>query len=194
MRILLIILAVTTININSWGAENPQRTYKLFEQPILITSAGQSAEGFMVRTICRRLGIDARFSPAANADSLMDARTVLFVAGGSSKGLGAAKVNEDDEMDRIKSITKAANKGKLRIATFHIGGKARRGALSDGFNKLAADGAELIVVKQPGDEDSFFNKIADENKAHYIAIKQQAELMNVLKEMFIEEIIEEVKE
>lgn len=185
MRHIIAICLLMLIGTSLRAADSEVKRYA-YDQPVLISPAGQSAEGFMIRTICRRLGIDVRYTPQATADSMNGAKTLLLVAGGSSKGLGAAKVNEEDEMNRINSIVKAAKKANMKIVTFHIGGKARRGPLSDGFNGVAAEGAELIVVKKPGDDDQFFKKIADKNKATYKSIDQAAETMTILKEMFMD--------
>ncbi len=193
MKNIIAICLLILISTDAWAEDSEEKLYA-YDQPVLISPAGQSAEGFMIRTICRRLGIEVRYTPQATADSLNGAKTLMLVAGGSSKGLGAAKVDEKDEMNRIKSLVKAAQKAKMKIVTFHIGGKARRGPLSDGFNGLAAEGAELIVVKKPGDDDSFFKKIADKNSADYKLIEQPAEIMTILKEMFVDPLPAEIEE
>lgn len=166
------------------GAEEVEQPTVIYKQPIVLTPAGQSAEGFMIRTMCVRLGIDVKYMPMATPDSLENCGTLLFVAGGSSKGLGAAKVDVKDEEVRISKLIKAARKAKIPVLTIHIGGKARRGALSDDFNEIAAEAAELIIVRSDGDADEFFKKIAAKNKAKYISIDQTAEVMGVLKNLF----------
>ncbi|MDP8228688.1 MAG: DUF6305 family protein, partial [Candidatus Electryoneaceae bacterium] len=95
MRILLTITVVLlTMMTATWAVEYAENEVVLYGQPILLTPAGQSAEGFMIRTMCMRLGIDVRYQPQATPDSLGDAKTLLLVAGGSSKGLGAAAIDE----------------------------------------------------------------------------------------------------
>jgi len=155
-----------------------------YTEPVLISPAGQSAEGFMVRTMCTKGGINATLMTLADADSLDGFKTLIFVAGGSSKGLGAAKVDDQTEKARIKSLIAAAKKKKIRIITFHLGGEARRGALSDDFNKLAAEAAEIIVVKADGDTDGFFSGIANDKGVTYKSIKTPAEALPLLKGWF----------
>lgn len=157
---------------------------KTFGEPVLITPAGQSAEGFMVRSICQKAGISATLRPLANSDSLDGVKTLILVAGGSSKGLGAAKVDDKAEKQRITDLRKSAEKKKIRVIVLHLGGVARRGPLSDDFNRLAAEGGEIIVVKEDGDKDGFFAKIAKDKSALYKPIKQPAEVLPLFKQWF----------
>ncbi len=135
-----------------------------FKAPILITSAGQSADVSLAGNLCKRAGLEARVVPTASAADLKGFKTVMIVAGFSSKGLGAAGTSREQELDRVKNLVIAAQKAGLPILTLHIGGKARRGSQSDDFNKLAADAALHLIVVTQGDEDGFFTKIARERK------------------------------
>ena len=165
-----------------------------YEEPVLMTSIGQAADVLIMKGLCKRAAVDVTVKTMATTDSLEGFKALILVAGGSSKGLGAAKVNVKDELERGKKLIKAAKKAKLPIITFHIGGEARRGALSDKFNELAAEKAELIVVASDGDMDELFKKLADKNKARYIHIEKSFEAIAVLKELFPEVPEEEVKE
>jgi len=81
-------------------------------------------------------------------------------------------------------MLKAARKAKIPVLVFHIGGEARRGALSDRFNKLAAQGGTMIIVASDGDDDGLFKNAAKKNKAEYRHIKKSFESIGVLKELF----------
>jgi len=156
----------------------------VYQQPVLLTSVGQAADVLIMKGLAGMSGLKVEYRPGADADSLGDCRTLLLVAGGSSKGLGAAKANPDIEIKRVKRLVKAARKAKIPILVYHIGGEARRGVLSDPFNKLAAEAGEQIVVASGGDKDGFFKKIADKNKSKYISIEKSIDVVEVLKEQF----------
>lgn len=157
---------------------------KTYPQPALLTSCGQSADVLILRGLCGRAGVNAHYRPQATADSLGDVKTVILVAGASSKGLGAAKADPKAEETRVKKLIAAARKAKLPVIVFHVGGEARRGVLSDPFSKIAAEGGETIVVVKGGDEDGFFKKIAAGNKARYVPIEKSADVVPVLTELF----------
>jgi hypothetical protein len=135
-----------------------------FKQPVLLTSAGQSADVTMASTLLKKAKIEALAKPLAQPADLKDIHTLIVVAGFSSKGLGAAGISREDEMNRVTTLLEAAKKAKIPVLTMHLGGAARRGSQSDDFNKVAAEAASYLLIVKQGDEDSFFSSIAQEKK------------------------------
>lgn len=134
-----------------------------FEQPILISSAGQSADVKLVAMLAKKQKLEATVADMAQPSDLDGIKTLIIVPGFSSKGLGAAGVSQKEEMDRVVALVEAANKANIPIVTVHIGGNARRGGQSDSFNKLAAESSKHMIVVEQGDEDKFFSTIAGEH-------------------------------
>ena len=182
LTMLLIMFTVT--NLCGSEAESLASQESAYLQPVLLTSVGQAADVLIMKGLTLRAGVNIMYRPHATADSIEGCKTILLVAGGSSKGLGAAKINPETEKMRVKGLIKAAQKARTPIIVYHIGGAARRGALSDPFNRLAAEAGEQIVVVGSGDEDGFFMKIAEESKADYISLEKQIEIVEVLKKQF----------
>ena len=128
------------------------------EKPILMTSAGQSADVQMLYAVAQKSGLEAEVRAVAEADQLdADAyKTLIIAVGGSSKGLGAAeKVRVQKIIDKFKDST--------TIIVAHIGGEARRGELSDGFIKAVLPYAQYIMVVKGGDNDGLFTQAAQSN-------------------------------
>ncbi|MFH0766277.1 MAG: DUF6305 family protein [Calditrichota bacterium] len=186
MRLLPLIIAILAISVTlTYGEDKPPESQPtVYSEPILLTSAGQAADILIMKGLCMRAGLTVKVQPNAVADSLEGIKTLILVAGGSSKGLGAAKIDVGGEEKRIAALTTAAAKRKIPILTFHIGGEPRRGALSDPFNDLAAKGAEYILVAGDGDADGFFKKIAESKKARYQHVEKSLDVIQVLKELF----------
>jgi len=160
---ILIITAISVLLIAATTILFPQSKPK-FDQPVLITSAGQSADVTIAGMIFKRANVQAKAIPLAKAADLEGVKTLVVVAGFSSKGLGAAGISREQELARVQSILQEAREKKLKIMTLHIGGKARRGNQSDDFNKMAAEVASYLLVVKQGNEDQFFSKIAAEKK------------------------------
>ena len=177
-------LLAATLSTTALFAEEPASAPTVFSQPTLLTSCGQAADVLMLKGLCGRAGVDIKYRPYATADSLADIKSIILVAGASSKGLGAAKVDAGGEEARVKKLLAAAKKAKIPVVMFHVGTDARRGALSDPFNKIAADGADIIVVAKGGDDDGFFKKIADSRKVRYIPMENTAGALIVLNELY----------
>jgi hypothetical protein len=134
-----------------------------FENPILITSAGQSADVKLVKLLAKKQNLEAETKLMAKSDDLNGIKTLIVVPGFSSKGLGAAGISQQDEMNRVEEIVNKAKEKNIPIIMVHIGGKARRGGQSDDFCKIIADNAKSMIVLKQGNEDNFFTQIAENN-------------------------------
>lgn len=75
----------------------------VFETPVMITSVGQSADGQLVKVLADRVGISYQYDSLAAPAIVKDCKTLILVVGGSSKGLGAAGINQDQEELRAKA-------------------------------------------------------------------------------------------
>jgi hypothetical protein len=148
-------------------------------EPAFITPAGQSADGLILQMICRTNGIRVVYNNLFDADSLqamMDGKiempvsarsagtikTLILVPGGSTKGLGAAKIDEERERARVDELIEFARIKGMPIVVCHMGGAPRRGSLSDLFNQQAAEAADVILVVEGGNDDGFFTGIAQQ--------------------------------
>ena len=132
--------------------------------PILMTSAGQSADVQMFNAIASRSGVEATARELVEADDIEvgEYNTLVIVVGGSSKGLGAAGIDAEQEQARVDAIIEKL-KDSVTIVVAHIGGQARRGELSDGFINAVLPVADYIIVVEEGDADGLFSNYAAEN-------------------------------
>ncbi len=158
-----------------------------FKEPILLTSCGQSADALMMKTLLMRDSLNFEYLPDATAEKVAGKGTILLVLGGSSKGLGAAKISEADELARVQAVVDAATKAEVPVIAIHMGGLNRRGALSDPFNKLGAASAAHIFVVKGGDDDGFFSKIAAEKKIPIETVATSLDLGPKMKQFFAPE-------
>lgn len=131
-----------------------------FQQPILISSAGQSADVKLVKMLASRENLDAKTILMATPSDLEGIKTLIIVPGFSSKGLGAAGISQEDEMNRVQELVNAANSQEIPIILMHIGGNARRKGQSDAFNELIANNSKQMIVVAQGNEDNFFTNLA----------------------------------
>ena len=76
----------------------------LFEQPVLITSAGQSADVQIASVLARKAGLQSTLVKAAAAKDLAQVKSLVLVLGASLKGLGAAGLDTAKEKDRVDAL------------------------------------------------------------------------------------------
>jgi hypothetical protein len=131
-----------------------------FDAPALITSIGQSADGQLVKVLADRIGLNYSYDSTAAPGSVKDFKTLILVLGGSSKGLGAAGINPEQEEQRARALISAAKEAGVKIIAMHVGGEARRGDLTDRFVSLTAPSANYIIAVAEGNKDGIFTNIA----------------------------------
>lgn len=154
------------------------------KQPIVISSAGQSADLLMVKILAEKSKLTFTYDKLVTIETLKGNSTLILVSGGSTKGLGAAGIDKDQELSRIQGLIAEAKKSKMSIITMHIGGKARRGTLSDAFNTVTAENADCLIVVREGDEDKFFETIATKRKIPIFYIEKIVDAGDVLNTIF----------
>ncbi len=147
------------------------------QKPAFLTSVGQSADIEMVKVLLERAAVPHQAEAKADAGALAasGAKTLILVLGGSTKGLGAAGISADAEIDRAKALIAEAKKLGMVIIGLHVGGAARRGELSDRFIRAAVPACNYVVAVAEGDKDGFiarlcgagipFDKVAGISKA-----------------------------
>lgn len=155
-----------------------------FTETILLTSCGQSADVLMMKTLLAKDSLSFSYLPQATTDDLAGKGSVIIVLGGSSKGLGAAKISEADEVARVIALIDAAKTVGIPVLAVHMGGLNRRGALSDPFNKLGAENASRIIVVKGGNDDGFFTKLAESKSIPVDMAANSLEVGPMVKQLF----------
>jgi hypothetical protein len=154
-----------------------------FEKPILITSAGQSADVTLAGMLLKKNNIEYKSLPLAKENDLEGIKTLIIVPGFSSKGLGAAGISRDQEKARVTALISATKKKNIKILMLHIGGTARRGQQSDDFNEMVAEVSSYMIVVKQGDIDKFFSKIATNKKIGIKLVDKMANAIGALKDV-----------
>lgn len=165
-------------------AQNSAKSQFTAKDPVLITSAGQSADILMVKILAKKTALNFTLNKTATPENLAGIKSVMIVCGGSTKGLGAAKIDKKQEYERVEKLIKAAQKKNIAIIAVHVGGKSRRGALSDYFNKLVAENASHIIVVKNGNQDGFFTNIAKEKNITVDVSEKIIGIQSILKSIY----------
>jgi hypothetical protein len=182
--VLFYLLSIILLLSPSGFSQSADTSGFIAQDPVLITSSGQSADVLMLKVLSEKAGLEYVFDKNASPDLVDSVKSVILVTGGSTKGLGAANIDKEAEYKRVEEIITRARKSKLPVITFHVGGKSRRGTLSDYFNKLAAENADYLVVVGGGDEDGFFSNIAKEKDIPIESPEKIASIQEILARIF----------
>lgn len=162
------------------AAEEPFRA----ELPILITSCGRSNDFQIVAKTMEKQKMEFTLNADAAEADLEGIQTLIIVVGGSSKGLGAAGIDADGELDRVTKLLDAAKEKEITVIMMHTGGTARRGTLSDKFIEPTFPYADYAIVLADGDEDGLMQGICEENSIPMVKIEKLKELVDIMPELF----------
>lgn len=157
---------------------------KACDAPVFVTSVGQSADVSMLDALMKKVGAEYTFNSTATATDISAAKTVIIACGASSKGLGAAGISADDEKARATELLKACTDNGITVVAAHLGGAARRGALSDEFTNMVLDAASYIIVVEDGNQDGKFTSFGAEKSIPVTLLNSIADCMEPLKTMF----------
>jgi len=133
-----------------------------FAAEVALTSVGQSPDGTMVKVIMKKIAIPVDYDKLMEAGTLGDQKVLVAVVGGSSKGLGAAGVDKEQEKARALALMDAAKAKGMKILVMHVGGEGRRGQLSDMFIEAVTPRADTIILVEGANQDGIFDRLAGE--------------------------------
>jgi len=152
--------------------------------PVLVTSIGQSLDGFQVQLAVRRAGIAFQYDPRAEADKLAEVKTVFLAVGASLKGFGDAGITIKDELARTGKLLDAAKSSGTYIVVLHMGGEERRDVLSNQLIELTAPRAHQLIIREDSDADGMFAGIAKTGNVPLVVIDNVLNLKQPLTDLF----------
>ena len=155
------------------------------QTPAILTSIGQSADVDIANTLCTKAGIEVTLNKNITGDELPDdCKTLILAVGGSSKGLGAAGISQEDELARANAIAQTVKDNGITVIAAHLGGASRRGALSDQFNDIALGVANYVMVVEEGNDDGKFTDAATDKGVPITLLHSIADAITPLTELF----------
>ena len=156
-------------------------------KPILLTSIGQSAEASMIKQLCVRGKIPYELNALTKAEELVGGdkqpkySALVAVVGGSAKGLGAAGINKEQELERSVALLEKARSLRMSIIIMHVGGVERRGELSDAFIRAALSYAGHVILVEAGDQDGLFEKVLAGKKVPITKVTRISDTLEPLR-------------
>lgn len=154
------------------------------EGPVVITSAGQSADFEMMKVMFDQNEIAYTADSVVTEDALNDCKTLVVAVGGSAKGLGAAGIDADMEQERVKKLLDVAEEKGITIIAAHIGGSGRRGQLGDRYIEPVVAKADYIIVVESGNNDGLFTKLAEQYSTPLTSAVNMTDIVPIIGAIF----------
>jgi hypothetical protein len=182
----------------AWTPATAQKQTVKLDQPVLLTSCGQSPGPLKIKVFFGRLNMDYVFNMQASVTDLAAKKkegkpfkSLIIVTGASLKGMGAANVSMEGELDRIKKLIAEAKKQGIKVVGAHVEGMERRAqgaAPGDNSDEQSIDAvcpqSDVLLVRKDGDEDKRFTAISTSKKIPLVTFEKNMELSDVLKNLY----------
>jgi len=191
--LLIVALGFTCMSLAGARVTEAQQSPVKAELPVLLTSCGQSPGPERVVFFLKRLELEHEFKEQATVQDLKSGsfKTIIIVTGASLKGMGAAGVEIQDEIERTEALIAEAKRAGISIVGAHVEGMSRRAqgaAPGDNSDELSIDAvmpfSDLMIVRQDGDADRRFSIISENENIPLILFEKNMELGNVLGGVF----------
>lgn len=168
------------------------------ELPVLVTSCGQSIGPTTIKVVLQRLklafDVDPLAAPAAlqaKAKAGTPYKSIIITMGASLKGMGAAGIQIEDELDRAAALIAEARKQGVTIIGAHIEGLKRRAqgaSAGDTTDEQSIDAvapnADILVVLKEGNADGRFTAIAQAKRIPLVEFEKTIDLIPTLEKLF----------
>ncbi|HQL36703.1 MAG TPA: DUF6305 family protein [Bacillota bacterium] len=121
--------------------------------PVVITSAGQSTDTYIVNDISNQLMIRSFFMPQADDLDIEDMKTIVFTVGYSSLGVKLQGISFEDEKKRIEKLINMAKDNDMTIITVVIGGERSNDDKNEELLRIIGANTDYIIgLKGSGNE------------------------------------------
>lgn len=131
----------------------PALPQPIAEAPVVITSAGQSTDTYIIRDIANQLMIRSYFMPQASDVSLKGIHTLVFAVGYSSLGTKLQNMSYDEEKARVEKLLKKAKDNKIKILTIAIRGENTGDNKTEELLRLVGAYTDYFIgIRESGNE------------------------------------------
>lgn len=153
-------------------------------QPVAVTCPGQNPDGLMVKVVLENENVNFTYHPLLKAENLEAYSTLIIAVGHSCKGVGAAGIDFEDEIQRSQDLIEKAKADSKFIILTHLGGKSRREERSDKLLNIVAPHADYMIISKDSNFDGFFSEIADEYNIPLSTAANLSEIKPIIRDLF----------
>ncbi len=150
----------------------PSLPKPIAKEMVLITSAGQSTDTYIIKDIANKLMIHNYFMPQANTLDLDDIQSVVFVVGYSEINDTLFDTTYESEIDRIKNLIESCKELDLTVITVFIGGEHRKDTKTVWMLDYIGTHSDYIITTADGDKDQMLYKLASELKIPFTIVNK----------------------
>lgn len=166
IMIFIVVVVVISGNITKkeFGSRGlyPSLPRPIAKETVLITSAGQSTDTYIVKDIANKLLVHNFFMPQAGESDLIDVESVIVVVGYSEIGEKLHDISFFDEKKRVSDLIEAVKEKDLPIIVINVGAVSKQNTQSDELMRLVAEKSNYMIGTFSANEDNYMTDLAEE--------------------------------
>lgn len=145
--------------------ENTDQSFRALPRPIgseplLITSAGQSTDIYVIKDIANKLMIDNYFIPMATKEQIRDVQSVILVIGYSDVGIRLNDLNFEKEKERIELLVEGIREKELKLITVYLRGSRMLTEENKQLLEIAVNYSDYLIVAENHNNYDYYNELA----------------------------------
>jgi hypothetical protein len=129
--------------------------------PVVITSAGQSTDTYIIHDISNQLMIRSFFMPQAEDIDIKDIKTIVFSVDYSSLGTKYKDISYDEEKKRISKLIKKAKDKELTVLTIVLGGKQPHEKKTEELLRLIGNQTDYFIGLRGSGNEEILTELAE---------------------------------
>lgn len=179
--VVMLVAFLLIVSLNHKNKELPQQILPSLPQPIakemiLITSAGQSTDTYIVKDIANTLKIHNYFMPKATSEDLEEINTIVFVVGYSQINEKLYSLDFEQEFQRIENLIDEAKRLNMSMITVFIGGEYRKDEHSIALLEMTSAVSDYIIATDNGTDNLTVYSIAKQNQIPLTIVESLGDL------------------
>lgn len=151
-------------------------------EKILITSAGQSIDTYIIKDVANDLLLENVFIPSAEVSDLEGVNSIVIVVAHSDIGEVLHNIDHENEYARVEQLIEEANSKDLPIIGVYIGGKMRSNKKTNQLIDLVFSSSTYNIVA--GEADSQTTKLSRESEVPMIYIANLQQIKGPFSSLF----------
>jgi hypothetical protein len=150
------------------------------KETILVTSAGQSTETYILQDIVNGLRLSHLFMPQAYSSDLEGIASVVISVGYSEIGERLLKQSFTQEKQRFNTLIDKAKDLNIPIITVYLGGSGRRNTHTDALLKYAIEHSSYVIATEEGNLDGYISRLTDDFNCPLALVKHIKDISDSL--------------
>lgn len=146
------------------------------EEPLLITSAGQNTDSYIVKDIANKLMMDNYFVPMATKESLLGIKSVVMVIGYSKVGINLKDMKYKEEKKRVEELLSYIKEKELTLITIYLRGSEMLSEENKDLLKVVSEQSDYLIVVNSYMDDGYYIKLAEQNQSPLTIVKDIREV------------------